>query len=457
MLTTRSRRPRPGSARFEVEALEDRFLCASGGVAPVAGPPVLSGSPDPAGATDAVSAQSVTGDGGPSAGALPRVDTFVLPAGARTPEVDVSVQWGSESSPTGGILVLTDAAGSTLARGRLDQVTSLDQLIAVPLAPGEKNQGSWLLDLDIAIVRGDGSSAAPGYYQLSLSWRPGCLFGANQNPPSPTTLTPTTTAPPPPAPDQLAPGLTNGTAASSPPAALPQEELPSFSIVRSLPSAAAGPLATGSPPGNDFGPGVPLPILPAGPTHPNALPPGRGATAAGGLGSSASGPVGPGLIVGPLPLGSSTPDGGIFARPFAESATVRQVTSGTNPTPGARPIPTPGDGASPTPPNPTQPGWAVPLDWVGSPAFGRPAGPASPDDPALVAPSAVGVAVLPTTSIVASSSPKEPEPTPPPPARPRRGRAAGGNPVAATVVVLATSALLIFRLNGPKRVRPARP
>ncbi len=465
MLTSKSRHNsiRPGS--FAVEILESRFLLAAGNLSSLAvgTEQLVSGSQvdavsrptgSEAASTPSIAAATTatTTAGGttatPASGGT--TDTYQLKAGDGEPAVGVELRWSSGLDPADGTLVVLDATGSILYQFALDQVAELEVTLTIPLPQG--SFASDLLNLDLKIQRSTAGADDPGSYDLTLGWKAVTV---------PSRLGPATI---------LGGGPSEGI---GPPPPSP----PSLSITgQPLPIAAQPPLSTGTTggmqdgsgdapssghgevPGGPTGPSVPVPVH----TLPVAnVPVASGPSSA--LTPSPAADRGSALVVGPLPLGRSTPDGGIFERSF--TAVVPFALEEPFPAKGMT-------GAVLASSTPTPPLTADQLSWTAVPAVvrqeqlarflragrssaGRP-GSSRPGDGETTSDSAtVGAAFLPPV-VVGTLAVQEAPVWPGVEARPARSRGARWNPVAAALFALAGSAALVLKLNGPEWLRTLR-
>ena len=467
MLTSKSRHNsiRPGS--FAVEILESRFLLAAGDLSAlvVGTEQLVSGSQvdavsRPAGSEGAAPTAAITTTttaGATTATPAPggTTDTYRLKAGAGEPAVQVELRWSSGLDPADGTLVVLDATGSILYQFALDQVAELEVTLTIPLPQG--SSASDLLDLDLKVQRGTAGADDPGSYDLTLGWK---------------AVT---------APSRLGPATTLGGGPSEgvgPPPPSP----PSLSIIgQPLPIAVAPPPGTGTTggmrdgsgqdgsgdasssghgevPGGPTGPAVPVPV------HP--LPVANLPVASAPISAVSSSPAadrGSALVVGPLPLGRSTPDGGIFERSF--TAVVPFALEEPFPAKGMT-------GAVLASSTPTPPITADQMTWTAVPAVVRQeqlarflragrssagrSGSSRPGDGETTSdPAAVGAAFLPPVVVGALAAQEAPV-WPGIEARPARSRGARWNPVAAALFALAGSAALVLKLNGPEWLRSLR-
>lgn len=465
MRTSKPRRALGAQVFLDAELLEARFLCAANllsaqvfyserltsGVAfnaaimpdqlPLAGGPAAAAT---------MMAQAGAGD---------RMDTFILPAGDDEPEIRVRLSWGTAPDLADASLDVLDTAGATLYRFPIGQVGELHAEIPVGTSSKDTASGMYL-ELDLQIWRMPAGSTIPGVYNLALCWKPISASPPITMAPGSVTLTPSIpgqTAPQYPAPATAGETLTAGgslaTVQLSPP--------PSLALFgRQLP--AAGPGLGGIPAGSVLpsGPtsvGVPVVVGGHGPGTPVSPPPVLGGAPEG---------RGAGVVVGPLPLGRSAPDGGIFERsfttitpPHANDSLVTRTSIGLD---ASSSLPTVANG-------PNAIGDLPPLRWPVEevPGSGWASNGQVPPDEPLV-PDEVdpdeeprGLILLPPLRL-ARARPQPPVLPPVRTAPPRLAARQPGSrgpwwtPAAATLIAATGSAILVLKLNAPERARVPR-
>ncbi len=503
----RRRLARPGPVG--VECLESRFLFAGLGLGlgPIATveeglttgaslaseivplSPSASGSGDPATLVDGSDADAASGSASPGG----RVDLSVLDAGPGQPEVQVAIRWGDGADPTEGILDVLDASGAVLYRFPLAEVVDLQAALPIPDGP-DGTFATDSLQLGLTIARGAAGSGDPGTYQLSLAWQspasapiPAATSASGAGSVQPATAYGVSVPPP-------ARGLTSVGSLPTPDESASATTMPNDGSPDLGGSPASLPLLAGAPPVTPEGvaavppsTAVPIPVPTPAPT-PTAGNPGGVASgvapftplapapaASGGSGASPSpiaaapgtasgaGDRGQPTYVGPLPFGAPTPDGGVFARSFARSASIEVGAAGRG-----MPI-----AAVPVLGTLVQPALGVEVAWFAlwdpnrgtAPLLRSPIGPAlapearsrsrttSIGEERAVDSSSAGLAFLPPLATLARLATPTPEPTTTPDA-PRYGPRAGLHPpVGAVVAALGTSTALLLRLGGPGWIR----
>ena len=393
---------------------------------------------------DAASASAATADTAPAG----RTDAYVLAAGDGDPEIQIELRWGGGADPTAGAtLAVLDAAGALLYNFPLDSVATLDVSIAGFSTPGASTGTTPSLELTLTIQRGDADPSDPGTYQLQAGWGPPAA------------------APMPPgnAPGNLNPGGVAIPVGSPSP--------PSLTITNTLPAGNSGSLDPGS-----MGEGTTTPIPPVVGLDPSGTGTATPAPSTGGSGtggrsatnqgtgapspaSPTTGAQGAATIVGPLPLGPSVPDGGIFAVSFRSGtpgagpgsfsvgmasdsrlASVATAVASGDLVGGAGRLVGPGIGRGFRVAPPIRQG----LDLA---ARTTPAG-----DDATRAALAAQAAFLPLLEAPTPDQPDSP-PSPAPPGRPRHPGRGWINPTVAALAVFTTSAAFALRLNAPRRPR----
>ena len=420
-----------------------------------------------------------------------RVDSFVLEAGQGVPEVQVELRWSGGTTPADGELVLLDASGATVFESSLVGVREFQTSIL--FSTGQAGAATTAsLAIDLAIQRGTDDPTNPGSYRLTLAWKP-----------TPTATTPTSSGvtgitssfafgvmvPPPPQPGAVpTPSPTGAVSSPSLPGLTISGFLPASIASASVPETAADPGASiPSPFGNTIVAGGFAAIVPANVApgvvasglpgtviaSPSITTPTPSTSPSGGHASPGQAGITPapaasdlsdrGLptFVGPLPLGASTPDGGIFARPFATAASIRiggaidRQAMAAMLVPGIRPVPTGIGGGTWTISD--SPGWErVPL--VGAPAAPdcpSRSMPARPENGVASDPTSVGAAFLPPIASFSGVRTRGDSARPVEIRRPRP-RGVPGNPVAAVLVALTSSAAMVLTLDGPQRVMALR-
>ena len=299
------------SPRFEVEILEPRFLLDAKSFGTSFGDMGISGAN---GEVVASITPTVPGPGPstnldgwsvkPNAGG--RIDSFAVPPQGGHPGFEIQLRWGGGSDPSAGSLLVLDRSGATLFDLPLVGVSELRTSLPIPpFQPGDST--SAVLEVDLMIRKGASGSADRGSYQLTVTWEGGLLL--NSSPPTGSVCavsgTATTTGS-----YRFVSGSESvlGQSSSTTEAILPPPPAPVISV--------SGPLPTGTMPTPTTGP-IPFPIgrilgslfsPPLG--SPSSV---GGASIVPTPGTVARQPS----IVGPLPLGPSMADGGIFERSFA--------------------------------------------------------------------------------------------------------------------------------------------
>ena len=236
-----------------------------------------------------------------------RIDSFAVPPQAGKPGFEIQLRWGGGSDPGAGSLLVLDRSGATLFDLPLVGVSELHTSLPIPpFQPGDST--SAVLEVDLTIREGASGSTEPGSYQLTVTWERGVL--SNLGPSTGVVLT--------------VPGTVTTTGSSSVFVfVFVSEPVPGQSgsttatILPPLPMpviSVSGPLPTGTMPTTTGL--IPFPI---GRILGSLLPPPLGSPSL--VGGESSVPT-PGTVarqpafVGPLPLGPSTADGGIFERSF---------------------------------------------------------------------------------------------------------------------------------------------
>ncbi len=457
------------SVPVEIERLEPRCLLA--GFATVTEQLVAGGAnqeqvvPEGIAGATTMPAAGATSATAATASQGARTDAYVLAAGGGAPEVHVELRWaGGADVGDGSTLVVLDASGATLYTFKLDGVASLQAALDIP-APSGSSPGSFPLDLGLIIRRGDAGSGDPGSYQLALAWQ----------------LTSTAASLPSGPPDQVPPGnlAPPGTTPVLAPAATP-----TLWVTNSLPSVPGAVIGTGVTTGTPVpapgtldgstgsGTTTTTPVMVPDPTATGVLVPTPlpGGSTAGGhaatvpiAGSPAGatpatfGPDrGAATFVGPLPLGPSVPDGGIFASSF-NSGSPLAGTGSTHAGPGEFHVPglaTGSVGADLIAGVGRLVSFGPGRDFRVAPPLqqGLPArsGPGPLGEDATRESLAAGAAFLPALATLAAARPGSPA-TPPPRTRSGDSRRGWINPVVAILAVLTTSAVLVLKLNAPPR------
>ncbi len=501
MLPTNARRKIIDPVRFTLELLEERLLFAVDSavmtssipgqvVATVTGP--LSGasivtddSVDPSASIDTVTMSSAASSS-PTAiddstttststtSTLPtspglvapveQVDTYLLPAGVATPAIHAELDWIVGSSSTSGNLILSDASGNILLDAPVIRGTTLQRLISVG-GTAANSTVNWL-DLTLTVQPNSNGSADSGSYQLELQWL----------------LTPL-------AENELAAapvGSVNpagvSTTPNSPSSSCAPILPPGLSISRSLPTGAFFAGAAQLPPPNPAGivstpPNFPVlggPNLISGPGAPVVSGSGHPITDVGPrtafesitLSPAQNGYLIPGdrgnpLTLGPLPLGVSAPDGGIFTRTRVEVTLTPPGRGQFGLTPktllmfSLQPLTTiEGRPAAAE-------AWPRGLDrdlWFDQFAFStqtRLTRTLTAVDEAFADPISAGMAFLPPIEAMAGAD--RPDPTPQESAQSRESRRGQrGNSIMGTLVAIAGAIGLVLKISGPEVIRSLR-